>query len=358
MRRPRIATLAFVVLVAGCRQMPAFGRDRHALVRVDAAPIAAASPDPSSVATPAPAATPAADPLTPVVVPGIVHVIDFEGTVVLGFAPDGDIVLYDIADGTTTVIATEADDWGASDLTERYVAGTKWVEPRNVPLLYDRSTGSFVSTSIRNAGGIGLRMDGSRLAAVSPFQDLHHQRGFVLDIDTGTKSTFAFDTYRDRRAITGFSGQLLAGWSGADDDGHAWVVDLGSGEETDLQPKVDGYQSWLHGLDGDVVAGATEMHATFVQRAFLYDVARQELTYLPDDLGGTNAWGIDDRWVVGDNWVDDHTVRPFVYDRRSGEMRLLPHPGDGNAGAQFLSGDLVVGGYDGQIVVWDLASLR
>ena len=193
---------------------------------------------------------------------------------------------------------------------------------------------------------------------VSPFENMHHQHGFVLDLDTGTKTTFAFDGYRDRRDIGGFAGRLLAGTSGADDDERAYVLDLDTGRETDLQAKLEGYRSWLHGLDGDVVAGTTQMHATFVQRAFLYDVRRQELTYLPDDLGGTDAWGIDERWVVGANWVDAHTVRPFVYDRQSGDIRLLPHVGHGNAGASLLSGDLVVGGDSGDIVVWDLASLR
>ena len=307
--------------------------------------IAIASPGPSSVATPAPAATRAADPLTPVVVPGIVHVIDFEGTVVLGFAPDGDTVLYDIADGTTTVIATEADDWGASDLTERYVAGTKWVEPRNVPLLYDRSTGSFVSTSIRNAGGIGLRMDGSRLAAVSPFQDLHHQRGFVLDIDTGTKSTFAFDTYRDRRAIAGFSGQLLAGWSGADDDGHAWVLDLGSGEETDLQPKLDGYQSWLHDLDRNLVAVASEMHAN-VHPSRIPLRPRAHRPHLPAEPPGWHQ-RLGHRRLTGRSSTTGSMTTPCAHSSMTagpGELRLLPHPGDGNGWARSLSGDLVVGG--------------
>ena len=93
-----IVILASVVLAVACTTPAASTRSSTASPAPSAA--AAIDPTPSAPATPAQSL----DPLAPTVIPGLASVDAIDGTVVLGGTADDEAVLYNLADGTTTLL--------------------------------------------------------------------------------------------------------------------------------------------------------------------------------------------------------------------------------------------------------------
>ena len=104
---------------------------------------------------------------------------------------------------------------------------------------------------------------------------------------------------------------------------------------------------WVDAIAGDLVVGAIQTPKPWVDQAIVYDLASGAVTNLSAQIGESRALDVDGPIVVGGS-----SNGPFVYDHRTGEVRILPS-GDT---AIAVSGDLVVGIDGDQVVVWSIAA--
>jgi hypothetical protein len=300
-----------------------------------------------------PSATPSVtvEPTTgPRVLPGLVDAIDIEGTVVLGKAADGTTVLYDLANETTVTVEVDPDA-RPMDLSERVAVGIRG--DGSGAFLYDR-TDRIVS----DLGGhvASLAADGN-LVAVATWTDGLRDVVSIRNLDTGKVVVLHFLDRKGRPGIAAISGQRIVGVYGQEFDEHAWLYDMNTGAETDIQQLLDENVSWASDVDGPLVVGGLETRRPFLEHAFVYDAEAGIVMDLGEVLGGqSRALAIDGTRIVGWVGADGQATAAFVYDRANGTFRILPAAGDARATA--INGNLVVGVEGGLAVVWDLQAIE
>lgn len=347
MPRSRIATLAFVVLVAACRPMPA----SVAFDAPSSAPesIAVASADPSSVATPAPVT----DPLAPSVIPGLSEVEAIDGSVVLGMTAADETVLYDLADASTTVLEVGAEA-RPGDLGGGFAVGALPGDDSvsGSAFVYELATRTLRTIALDHGwGGIGrIATDGRLVVGTRALTNGEIQAAWVYHLDSGKLDKLALLEGRPRGGIADVSEGRMAGTFGLDDDEKAWLYNLESGHATVLHPLFGGSLSWVNDIDGNLVVGGIQTAKPWVNQAVVYDLDSGVVVNLSSALAGASkAFGVDGSIVVG-----EAESGAFVYDHRTGQVHVL----SGGGWARAVSGDLVVGKVGDSVVVWDIASLR
>ena len=176
------------------------------------------------------------------------------------------------------------------------------------------------------------------------------QAAWVYHLDSGKLDLLHFLEGRPRGGIADVSDGRIAGTFGLDDDEKAYLYDLETGHETRLHPLFAGALSWVDDIDGNLVVGGIQTPKPWINQAVVYDLDSGIVVNLSSQLAGASkAFAVDGPIVVGGS-----DSGAFVYDHRTGRVRVLP----GGGWARAVSGDLVVGGIGETVVVWDIGSLR
>ena len=345
----RRSTLVVVLLVAGCRPLPASVAIDTPSFASTPAPISAATQGPSSVATP----TPVTDPLAPTVIPGLSEVEAIDGSVVLGMTAAGETVLYDLADGSTTVLDVGAEA-RPGDLGGGYAVGALPGDDTvsGSAFVYELATRTLRTIALDHGwGGFGrIATDGRLVVGTLALTNGDIQAAWVYHLDSGKLDRLHLLEGRPRGGIADVSDGRIAGTFGLDDDEKAYLYDLESGHETVLHPLFGGSLSWVNDIDGPLVVGGIQTPKPWVNQAIVYDLDSGKVVNLSSELAGdSKAFGVDGSIVVGG--ADSGA---FVYDHGTGRVRVL----SGGGWARDVSGNLVAGKVGDTVVVWDIGSLR